>query len=743
MMHILPGTPLAWPQPLRVAARWVWSRRWARMLVIATGIWHLIGAILLALAPTASAAETTSTSTLSNVFGWMGIKDSKGINAADYYLSINEGSPAHPGKLVWAWITNFEYTAYRGVTMVAIWLIKQALSFQWLTLVTSPITDIGDAVASLTGQLHMRALVLTLAGFMVALWMFRGRYATGLYELMTSLLIAAGVIGILIHPVAAIAGPDGAVTKAKDWSLEVATGINNDGNTSGTADAQVDALTSQLTDTFLRKPTQLLNFGQVLDSSKNDGAKDCVKAFDDAYRAKPGGRSLLGQARDEIVDNIPLVGGAADAVLPGGDDPKAKVREAVGKCPGGKTMEEYADNPGPEQAFAAMFLMPAAGLVFLLAIYLAGRVVLATVWAMWNSVKLIPIGVMGIAPLFRAPLLRALADVFMALLQICFAIIFTCAYCMVITSVFDRPGTQLMATVIVTDVLIAIGIWMFRRGMIGLTKWSDRLSEIMGRRPGASPVAVQPRRAPSAHDMLARARIAKNGYTTAKKVGSTAAKLTGHGATAAGAVATGGTSAALAAVTKTVAALGTAKRAAGMAAQMAAAETGSDTKATVDTPGTATPPPESSGGMSWIPQPETDTRTRSNAIQDAVTRARDVQNRPLAPTGAHVQPPTVSGRATAPAAPKPTDARPARDRVREIAAQSGQQGSPSRAFVTGTPTRARRSMRAPARPTTTLVRPVAPTGASASPRPSTPAASRTAAQRSAAQTGGPTPTRVH
>lgn len=738
----LPGIRLEWPRPVRAAAHWVWSRRWARRLVILTTVWHLFGAILLALAPVAEADNGSGTSTLGNWLGFMKIHDSHGIDASQYYLSIDEGGATSPIKAMWSWITTLEYTAYQGFVLIAIWLIKQALSFKWLDLVTSPISDIADAVTSLTGQLHMRPLMLTLAGLAVALWLFRGRYATGLYELLMSLIIAAGVLGFLANPVATLAGKDGLISKAKDYSLEVATGISNDGNTNGNPDAQIDALTAKLTDTFLRQPTQLLNFGRVIDTSKQDGTAECIKAFDEAYLGKSSERSTLGQVRDGIVDNIPLVGGAADSVLPGGDDAKSRIRDAVGKCPQGDQMKDYADNPGPEQAFGTMFLLPAAGLVFSFAILLAGRVVIASFIALWNGVRLIPGAILGIAPMFRTQLLRALADIAMALLQICFAIIFTCAYCIIITSVFDKPDAQLTATVLVADILILIALVIFRKGMLGLNKWSDRLTEIMSRRPGSSPVAVKHKTAPSAHEMLARAHAIKHGYSAAKRAGGTVGKVVSTGGQVAGAVASGGTSAVLGTAAKIGAEYAATQTAAGMAAKLREGASGSRTDddgpsaSAPALPSGPTPTPMGPGGGTAAVSAAADNRHRSEALHDAVTKARDVQNRPLTPTGTST-PPIANARGATPSATRPTDDRSTKDRVRAMAedgfrrstAVNGQEILiPEQKIPSHHPGRDRASSISPTTPRR-----------NATPNEST---SRDAARRSGAQVGGPQPTSV-
>lgn len=672
LTHPLPGTRLRWPTPIRKATRWVVRRRWARRLAITAIVWHVIGIIMAITAGPASAADdSNATGAVTNVLGWMGVKDSSGINAADYYLSIDQGGVTHPFKLIWGWLITVEWEAYRACVLCAIWVIKLALSFQWLDLLLTPVRDIANAVTTLTGRVDLQSFMLALAAGAVALWIFRGRFATGLYELVVSLIVAAGVFGILANPVESIAGQDGMLMKTNHMSMEVANGLADDGNTNGDPNQQVDKLTSQLVDTFVRQPTQLMAFGAVLDQKDN---KSCSKAFDNAYLSDED-KSTAAKIREKATD-IPVVGGLLDDALPGdSSDPSARVRNEVGKCDGGEDLKRYAENPGPEAAIAGFLLIPAGGLIFLYAVYLAGRCVLAAVWAMAQAIKLIPGGILGIAPMFRGQLLRSLSDVAMALMQVAFSIIFTVAYCLVITSLFNNDKS-LMATVLVVDFVILIGLWCFRKGLLGLGRWSDRLAEIMSRRPGSSPVTLRPRGGgSSAADTLVKARAARGAYRGAKKIATKVASS--RTAQTAAAVGTGGTTAALA---KTAQVAATAKTVADTARKSTTdspstspepISPGVDPNATPSKPTASNPPPSSSPrtGRDAASSSMQSTRARSEALADKLdqARARDQHGNPVQQTQS--PPPVASARASAPAAERPQDKRSTRSRVEALAAE--------------------------------------------------------------------------
>jgi hypothetical protein len=549
------------------------------VLVRVVIVWHAIGALLLVFARTARADDNSSGggtgAGMGHLFGFMHLKDSHGIDASSYILSIDHGN-ATPGdgwwRGMWAFLITLEYEIYQTIVMVAIYFVRWVLGFGWLQTLLGPAHKIGDAVASMTGQLDLTPFMLTLAGFAVAIWFFRGRYSTGVYEGAMSCLIAALAVGLLAHPVDTVGGPHGMITRARDTGLQIAAGLADNGNADANPQAQVDTATGQLVDTFLREPTQLINFGRVLDDPGHPGQGHCGKEFDDAYLHpyddESAGQKIgdaVGGAQNAIrngLHSIPLIGptlvgpdiggDALGALLPHKDKPEDVLKNKIGKCD--KDLKAYADNPGPEQAAGLLLLIPAALLILLFAVFLAGRVVLATIGALITAIKLIFGVIIGIAPVMRGQLLRSFADIALALMQLVFSIVYVVVYAVAVASLFTGEA-NLLAVALFTDVALVAGLIIYWRGIKGLHHWSQRLAEAMGRRPSAAPVVINRRSRGGATELWAQMQLARSaargGKNVAGSVARTAAKAGRFSKAAAGAV-TGGAAAAVAAGGKAV-----------------------------------------------------------------------------------------------------------------------------------------------------------------------------------------------
>ncbi|MBE7192162.1 MAG: hypothetical protein INR66_06705 [Gordonia polyisoprenivorans] len=733
----------------------VWSSRWGRRTVIAVMVWHLAGAIGLATAPLAAADPDSGSSTppdgaLTQLMGWMNLKDSHGINTADYYLSIPDDSKVHMIRTMFAWLTILEYSAYRILVMTAIWIIHQVLTFKWLQVIVSPVADLGDALSVLTGRVNLVPMAFAFAGLAIALWIFRGRYAAAAYEGLMALVIAAAAVGFLAHPISTIAGTDGLIVKTKDAALQVSSGLVNKGNTDTDPGTNVNHLTTALTDTFLRKPTQLINFGVVLDNRPDNGA--CASAFDKAYLHPPGKSTtskLLDGAKDLANDVSPIGGAVADTILPS-DDPTAVVRNEVGKCPGGGPLKDYAGSPGVQSTATAGSLIPAAALIFLFGLVLAGHVLLAAAWALFNALKLIPVTPAAVAPMFRGTLFRSLADAAMALCQMAFAVIYIGAYGSLIDIVFSRNDVIFQRTVLTIDAALIIALLVFWKGMSQIRKMSDRLAEIMSRRPGVGPVAVTRRTPHSAADVMARANAARtaaragasaahSGGSGVKKVGTAAVKASKIAATAA---ATGGTSA-VGAATKE---LGRAGAAAAMA--KATTATVATAKGAIGMPATAsdTYRIDTAEPVSTM-QKATEARILRQALDAAAGSAVGGQKSSIRPGGGtaptarrHTPVPTPTP-TTSTAPTKSTSAQATFDRLHRIERQA-QLSSPRTADTPPTPRATPIAPRSPA-PRNGLISAAdsgsAPTVADRPPR-ATPRADRAAAVPVPASVGSTTGT---
>lgn len=558
----------------RKAGRWIWANKWRRMMVRAFAVWHLAGAICILLVTPAWADSPDSGGWVSNIFGWMHLHDSHGIDASKFYLSIDHGSLTSDGitgggwKGICALVITGEYEIYRSIAMIAIWFIGWALWFAWLNPLVEPVRHVASAVTSMTGQLNLTPLMLTLAGFAVVIWLFRGRYSTAVYEVLVSLLIAAAAVGILSNPVEKIAGHDGLITKSRDTGLQIGAGLGNDGNTHADPHKNLEDVQAKLVDAFIRQPTQLVNFGRVLDGPHNRGGV-CVAEFDNAY-LHPKGKSAAEKVKDSIAGVIKdnggvagkIAGGVADKVLPGGAKAEDGPRNAIRDCkdPAAADMKKYADNPGFEQIIALMLLLPAAMLIFIFAGFLAVKVVVAVIGALINAIKLIPGVILGIAPALRGQLLHTITDTAMSMAQLVFAIIYAVGYATVVASLFAGGG-NLIATALFVDIALIAGIIYYLRGSKGLHRWSEKLADAMSRRPGgAAPVAIHRRTHNTAQDLMAGSMLARNAIRGTKAAsGTIAKKLSGKAAAGAAGVATTGGGAAVAAgvaagVAKTVSA---------------------------------------------------------------------------------------------------------------------------------------------------------------------------------------------
>ena len=116
-------------------------------------------------------------------------------------------------------------------------------------------------------------------------------------------------------------------------------------------------VTALVADTFIRQPTQLLNFGRVIDGSP-DGER-CTQAWD------AGHEKADGNTRDTLKDNIKGCGGE-----------------------GAKQMKDFADHPGPGQVGSGIAMLLAGVILLGFATVLAFTLILAVLTALASAVTL-------------------------------------------------------------------------------------------------------------------------------------------------------------------------------------------------------------------------------------------------------------------------------------------------------------------------------------------------------------------
>ena len=469
------------------------SRRGRRAL------WVGIITPLLLLA-TSTAANAGDGMGAPSALSWIQVKDSRDTLIWQYELSLDRGGVTSPGKLIWSFFVEIFWGFYQCLVAISIWLVDWVLDFGWLDLIAAPVVEVGDAMKTLVDALGVGPTFLTITAAAGAWMMIRGKFSAGIFEIAIACLISALSLGMLADPVRDVVEDGGVLTDSRDAGLVVASSLQNDGTPEGGSSDELRAeLTATMTDTFIRLPFQLVNFGEPLDGT------DCEDTFQDTLRSGPYG---------------------------GGDE----LREAVKDC--NEDAGKIAENPNLGMATSAGALVPAGGIALLFTIVLAGVVLVAGVQAAYQALKMIVALLLALLPGgARGSLWRTAADLLISLAMLMFAVVFLAVYVLMIAAVFAGGSSGTLQSFIVVDLMMVVGLIIFWKGRARLKAASDRLAAAFAQRPGSGPTALPARSKFDPTAFYYKARMARGALT------GTAGKVALGAAAVGAAAATGGTSA--------------------------------------------------------------------------------------------------------------------------------------------------------------------------------------------------------
>lgn len=469
------------------------SRRGRRAL------WVGIITPLLLLA-TSTAANAGDGMGAPSALSWIQVKDSRDTLIWQYELSLDRGGVTSPGKLIWGFFVEIFWGFYQCLVAISIWLVDWVLDFGWLDLIAVPVVEVGDAMKTLVDALGVGPTFLTITAAAGAWMMIRGKFSTGIFEIAIACLISALSLGMLADPVRDVVEDGGVLTDSRDVGLVVASSLQNDGTPEGGSSDELRAeLTATMTDTFIRLPFQLVNFGEQIDGT------DCEDTFQDTLRSGPYG---------------------------GGDE----LREAIKDC--NEDAGKIAENPNLGMATSAGALVPAGGIALLFTIVLAGVVLVAGVQAAYQALKMIVALLLALLPGgARGSLWRTAADLLISLAMLMFAVVFLAVYVLMIAAVFAGGSGGTLQSFIVVDLMMVVGLIIFWKGRARLKAASDRLAAAFAQRPGSGPTALPARSKLDPTAFYYKARMARGALT------GTAGKVALGAAAVGAAAATGGTSA--------------------------------------------------------------------------------------------------------------------------------------------------------------------------------------------------------
>ena len=195
-----------------------------------------ITVLLLAPLP-AVAASITASSQTPGALAWITLTDSRGISIWNYEMSIDRGDGIipNPGKMFWSSLVDMLWSSYRAWVALAIWFLDWVMGLDWLTLAATPFITIGTAMEAVVTKIGVTNTFLLVTFVTAVVWIIKGQWATGIWEVTMSLVISALAVGVLAHPVKMIAGPDGWIATAQRSGQEVAAELTGgEGGLSGT-----------------------------------------------------------------------------------------------------------------------------------------------------------------------------------------------------------------------------------------------------------------------------------------------------------------------------------------------------------------------------------------------------------------------------------------------------------------------------------------------------------------------------
>lgn len=375
------------------------------------------------------------------------LTDSHGVSVWQYELSIDRGHPiTGPDKWFWAKVVDPLWQLYRDVVLVAIWLVRWVLDFGWVAPIADASLEINHALGQVVDQLGLVSLFLFIAGVVGACYIARGRIATGVWEICLAVLIVAGLGTFLANPAGMILSPEtGVVYKARDGSLDLVASMSDDPSRGG--QAQVDAISASMVETFIRQPLELVNFGVIVDGGP------CEASY------------------DEVLKSGPHAWGA-------------EIRDKVNSC--NDKLGGYAGNPSPSMVTSLLLMYLGSFVVLATAVFIAGSVMKAGVQICYQAVKATVTAVIGVLPgAARRPLWGTIADLVIAVAVFVFSFVWLAVFLNLVRKVLggspDMPATQ---KIVLMDVLLVIGLILFLTNKKRIEAASWKLRELLASRPG-------------------------------------------------------------------------------------------------------------------------------------------------------------------------------------------------------------------------------------------------------------------
>ncbi|NKY55722.1 hypothetical protein [Nocardia flavorosea] len=362
---------------------------------------------------------------------WMNIRDSAGVQLADYTFVSERAGLADPGATVVWTLIGLEFVGYMVIVTTAIWFIGYALSFAWLDLFADALQG---AVNAFADRLTTPAVLITatsIGAFFVAWFTVRGFHSRAVAQTLTMLIVA--VLGplYLVSPLAGALGSDGLLTRGRDLGIAVAAGLN--GADARNPDLVLSTLQGEMADNFARRPVQVWNFGHIVDDRSA-----CAAAWSAGMTA---------------------------------GDPERTQRE-LGSCD--DTVAVTSAQPQVGQIGTGLILLVSAAVLLLFAVVLSLRLMRAALDAIYQAFM----AVFGFAAggFVYGPtqsfLVRNLVNSGIAAARMCAYTVFVGIYLLLLGNIFQQARGQVVAVIVIAAVVEIVALFQMGRLSKSLTRGS-------------------------------------------------------------------------------------------------------------------------------------------------------------------------------------------------------------------------------------------------------------------------------
>ncbi|MBF6350482.1 hypothetical protein [Nocardia carnea] len=373
----------------------------------------------------------TGTSRMDGV-AWMNIRDSDGVQLADYTFVGDHGGYLDPSATVLWTLVGLEFVGYMIIVTTAIWFIGYTLSFAWLDLFADALRGAADIFADRVATPAVLITAATVGAFFVAWFVARGFHSRAAVQTLTMLAVA--VLGplFLAAPLAGALDSDGLLARGRDVGMAVAAGLG--GAPDRNPDLLVHTLQGELADNFARRPVQVWNFGHIVDDRST-----CAAAW--------------------------------SAGMNSGDI--ERTQHALGTC--GDTEAVAAARPRIGQLGTGLVLLVSAAVLLLFAVVLSVRLMKAALDAVYQAFMAIfgfAAGGFVFGPT-QTFLLRNLVNSGIAAARMCAYTVFVGVYLLFLGNLFHQARGQVVAVIVIAAVVEIVAIFQLGRLARSLTRGSN------------------------------------------------------------------------------------------------------------------------------------------------------------------------------------------------------------------------------------------------------------------------------